>query len=209
MHDLISICQILLWEFRFFLRCILYVSKLWLATEKCLSFPNPTRAIIVLWANRFTFLWRIFFGFIFNILLASFDASPFPSTFDQELKCEYLYLSLRAYIKLMIKGHTNQLNNQPTNQQKKNKTKFVSFTQIFLFEDVTRWSIYQLTHAKLDPCFVFLFATGFCYRECLTRPKRLLLLLVIFFWIETYRLKQKIEMRTNWNNGLHAEICKN
>lgn len=122
----------------------------------------------------------------------------FQAHFDQKLKCEYLYLSLRAYIKFMIKGHTNQPSNQPTSQQKKNKTKFVSFTQIFLFENVTRWSIYQLTHAKLDPCFVFLFATGFCYRECLTRPKRLLLLLLLgFFLNRNIQIKKKIEMRTN------------
>lgn len=68
---------------------------------------------------------------IFNILLASFDASPFPSTFNQELKCEYLYLSLRAYIKLMIKGHTNQPNNQPA-KEKQNQIRIV-YADIFIW----------------------------------------------------------------------------
>lgn len=72
--------------------------KLWLLRNDRnlnVSFPNPTRAIIVLWAHRFTFHWHIFFN-IFNIsFVSSFSKHILTMNWNPNT-CIFLYVT---YIK--------------------------------------------------------------------------------------------------------------
>lgn len=181
MHDdLISICQIFLWEL--FLLCLVSAWKrsfdFWETIERCeFSKSNACDHCALGISLHFSLAHFLQYSqyFVRIILIqAHLTKNWNPNT------CIFLHVHTNIHQttqleKLMIKEQQHQ----PTTNKREKLFRLRSFV---LFEDITRWSIHRLTHAKLDPCFVFLFATGFCYWECLTRPERVLLLLLLFFF---------------------------